>query len=128
MKIPTDYETELGRINKEISELEENMSAGPIDKGTTTRLLYYMFHRASLTGNFSEFEVTETAINNAIHQIGPWADLCFLKASLDFKFHRLPNTKQDLEMVRYLADSPQGKVMKADIDLQEGRYQDAKTG
>jgi tetratricopeptide (TPR) repeat protein len=128
MEIPTDYETELGRINKEISELEENMSAGPIDKGTTTRLLYYMFHRASLTGNFSEFEVTETAINNAIHQIGPWADLCFLKASLDFKFHRLPNTKQDLEMVRYLADSPQGKVMKADIDLQEGRYQDAKTG
>jgi len=128
MKIPTDYETELGRMDKEISELEENMSAGPIDGGTTTRLLYYMFHRASLTGNFAESEVTETAINNAIRRIGPWADLCFLKASLDFKFHRLPNTKQDLEMVRCLADSPQGKVLKADIALQEGRYQDARTG
>jgi len=128
MKIPTDYETELGRMDKEISELEENMSSGPIDGGTTTRLLYHMFHRASLTGSFAEFEVTETAINNAIRRIGPWADLCFLKASLDFKFHRLPNTKQDLEMVRCLADSPQGKVLKADIALQEGRYQDARTG
>jgi len=128
MKTPTDYETELGRINKQISELEENMSAGPIDAGTTTRLLYRMFHRASLTGSFAEFEIAETAINNAIRQIGPWADLCFLKANLDFKFHRLPNTKQDLEMVPCLADSPQGKVLKADIDLQEGRYQDARTG
>jgi tetratricopeptide (TPR) repeat protein len=128
MKTPTDYEIELGRLDQEISELEESMSGGAIDGGTATRLLYYMFHRASLTGNFAEFETTETAINNAIQQIGPWADLCFLKASLDFKFHRLPNTKQDLEMVRCLADSPQGKALKADIALQEGRYQEAKTG
>jgi hypothetical protein len=63
MKIPTDYETELQRINKEISELAKNMSDRPIDAGTTTRLLYYMFQRASLTGSCGEFEVTETAID-----------------------------------------------------------------
>jgi tetratricopeptide (TPR) repeat protein len=128
MKIPTDYETELQRINKEISELAKNMSDRPIDAGTTTRLLYYMFQRASLTGSCGEFEVTETAIDKVIHQIGPWADLCYLKANLDFKFHRLPNTKEDLEMAPFLAESPQAKVLKADIDLQEGRYQDAKAG
>jgi tetratricopeptide (TPR) repeat protein len=31
-------------------------------------------------------------------------------------------------MAPFLAESPQAKVLKADIDLQEGRYQDAKAG
>ena len=128
MNIPSDYETDLQRINKEISEFEEKMGAGPVDAGTTSGLLYRMFHRASLTGNFTEFKVTETAIDDAILRFGPWADLCLLKANLDYKFHRIPKTKRDLEMVPRLADSPQGKVLKADIDLQEGRYQEARAG
>src|SRR6476659_5529903 len=126
MNNSTDYEMELRRIDAEMSKLKEKMSSGQMDAGTTTRLLYHMFHRASLSGSFAEFEVTETAIDNAILQIGPWPDLCFLKANLDYKFHRLPKTKQDLEMAPSLAGSPQGKVLRADIDFQEGRYQDAK--
>ncbi len=40
MNTPTDYETELRRLDEEISELEKNKSSGPADAGTTTRLLY----------------------------------------------------------------------------------------
>ncbi|MBV8416961.1 MAG: hypothetical protein JO251_17285, partial [Verrucomicrobia bacterium] len=128
MKIPTDYETELGQINRQVSELEQKIGAGQSDAGTTTRWLYRMFHRASLTGSFAEFEVTEAAINNALRRIGPWPDLCLLKANLDFKFHRLANAKQDLAMAPGLVDSIQGQQLNADINFQEGRYLDAKSG
>ena len=68
------------------------------------------------------------AINNTIGRIGPWPDLCLLKAHLDFKFHRLAKAKQDLAMAPCLADSVQGQQLKADINFQEGRYLDAKSG
>ena len=128
MKTPTDYEIELGQINKEICQLEEKISAGQRDAGTTTRWLYRMFHRASLTGSFAEFEVTEAAINDAVGRIGPWPDLYLLRANLDFKFHRLAKAKADLAMAPCLADSIQGQQLKADINFQEGRYLDAKNG
>ena len=128
MKIPTDYETELGQINRQVSELEQKIGAGQSDAGTSTSWLYRMFHRASLTGSFAEFEVTEGAINNALRRIGPWPDLCLLKANLDFKFHRLANAKQDLAMAPGLVDSIQGQQLNADINFQEGRYLDAKSG
>jgi tetratricopeptide (TPR) repeat protein len=128
MKTPTDYEIELGQINKEICQLEEKIGAGQRDAGTTTRFLYRMFHHASLTGSFAEFEVTEAAINDAIRRMGPWPDLCLLKANLDFKFHRLAKAKADLAMAPCLADSIQGQQLKADINFQEGRYLDSKNG
>ena len=128
MKSLTDYEIELGQINEEICELEEKIGAGQRDAGTTTRWLYRVFHRASLTGSFAEFEITEAAINNAIGRIGPWPDLCLLKANLDFKFHRVAKAKEDLAMAPCLADSIQGQQLKADINFQEGRYLDAKNG
>lgn len=128
MKTPTDYEIELGQIDKEICELEQKIDAGQGDAGTTTRSLYRTFHRASLTGSLAEFEVTEAAINNALRRIGPWPDLCLLKANLDFKFHRLANAKRDLAMAPGLVDSIQGQQLNADINFQEGRYLDAKSG
>jgi tetratricopeptide (TPR) repeat protein len=128
MKRPTDYEIELERIDRDISELEGSAINIPIGIEKATKFVYRLYHRASLTGNFAEFEVTETAINNAIRQIGPGADLCFLKAHLDYKFHRLANAKHDLEMFPGLADCFQGKALKADLDLQEGRYEDARIG
>jgi tetratricopeptide (TPR) repeat protein len=128
MKRPTDYQIELEQIDKDISELKDNAITIPIDIEKATKFVYRLYHRASLTGNFAEFEVAETAINNAIQQFGPWADLCLLKANLDFKFHRLANAKHDLAMVPGLANCFQGKALKADLDLQEGRYKDARKG
>jgi tetratricopeptide (TPR) repeat protein len=125
---PTDYEIELERIDRDISELEDSALAIPIDVGEATRYAYLLYHRASLTGNFAEFEVAETAIDDAIRHIGPWADLCLLKANVDFKLHRLVDARHDLEMAPELADVTQARALKADLDLQEGRYEDAREG
>jgi tetratricopeptide (TPR) repeat protein len=128
MKKRTDFEIELERIEKNIAELTADARTGPIDAEKITRIVYGLYRRASLTGSFADFEVTETAINSAIRQVGPWPDLCLLKANLDFKFHRLAKVKQDLELAPSLASSPSGRVLRADLDLQEGRYDEARTG
>src|SRR5947208_3232128 len=72
---PTDYEIELEQMQKDISELKERASAFPDDVETATRFVYYLYHRASLTGNVAEFKVLETAIDEAIRQLGPLEDL-----------------------------------------------------
>jgi tetratricopeptide (TPR) repeat protein len=127
-KRPTDYEIELEWIDRDISELEDSALAIPINIGKATKFAYRLYQRTSLTGNLAEFEAVETAIDEAIRQIGPWADLCLLKANLDFKLHRLVDVRHDLEMAPGLADAPQARALKADLDLQEGRYEDARKG
>jgi tetratricopeptide (TPR) repeat protein len=125
---PTDYEIELERIDREISELEESALAIPVDAAKASMFAYRLYHRASLTGNLAELEAVETAIDDAIRQIGPWADLCLLKANVDFKLHRLVDARHDLEMAPELGDVPQARALKADLDLQEGRYESARKG
>jgi tetratricopeptide (TPR) repeat protein len=125
---PTDYEIELERIDRDISELANCALAIPNDPAKASMFAYRLYHRASLTGNLAEFEAVETAIDDTIRQIGPWADLCLLKANVDFKLHRLVGARHDLEMAPALADVPQARALKADLDLQEGRYEDARKG
>ena len=125
---PTDYEIELGRINNDICELQAGALTAPIDVGMATKFAYRLYHRASLTGDLAEFEVVETAIDATMRQVGPWADLCLLKANLDFKLHRLADARRDLEMVPGLANVPQARALRADLDLQEGRYESALEG
>jgi tetratricopeptide (TPR) repeat protein len=128
MKTRTDFEIELEQIDRRISELTLSARTGPIDAEKITRIVFGLYHRASLTGSFADFEVTETAIDEAICQVGPWPDLCLLKANLDFKFHRLEAVRQDLALAPSLASSPVARVLQADIYLQEGRYDQARAG
>jgi tetratricopeptide (TPR) repeat protein len=128
MENRTDFEIELEQIHKNIAELTLSVKTGPVGAEKITRIVYGLFRRASLTGRFADFEVTERAIDCAIRQVGLWPDLCLLKANLDFKFHRLARVKKDLALAPSLASSPSGRVLQADIDLQEGRYDEARTG
>jgi tetratricopeptide (TPR) repeat protein len=125
---PTDYEIELGRIEKDISELEGNELALPLDSEKATRLAYRLYQRASLNGNFAELAVAESALDMALRQVIHTADLYFLKASLDFKLHRLADVRRDLEMGPGLRDSLQGRALQADLDFQEGSYERAREG
>jgi tetratricopeptide (TPR) repeat protein len=124
----TDYESELGRIDREISSLEGIALTAPLDNEKATRLAYRLYQRASLTGSFVELGIAEAALDKAIHQSGHAADLYFLKANLDFKFHRLADVRRSLEMGPGLRDSFQGRALQADLDFQEGRYERAREG
>jgi tetratricopeptide (TPR) repeat protein len=124
-EIATDYQAELERIDKEIAELEGNALDSPIDVEEATRFIYRCYQRASLSGRLDELTVVEAAIEDIDRQFR-WADLCMLKANIDSKLHRLPHVKRDLEMLPGLADSFQGRSLRADLALQEGRYEDAR--
>ncbi len=124
----SDFKIEMERIDKEISELKHSALTVPINSEKATRFVYYLYQRASLTGDFAELEVASATITRVIAQMSHPLDLYFLKANLDFKFHRLADVKLDLEMGAGLQDSFQGRALQADLDFQEGRYEDARKG
>src|SRR5690348_10599238 len=115
----TDFEVELDRIDKAIAELASSAVSPPIDSEKATKFVYLVYQRASLTGNFRELEDSKAALDTAIKHLGPAGDLYFLKANIDFKFHRLAAVKLDLETGRDLLDSPQGRTLLCDLDFQE---------
>jgi tetratricopeptide (TPR) repeat protein len=119
----SDYAIELARINESMADLRP----GAASTESTTRFLYGIYRRASLTNQFLDFELVEREIDNALATVGASPDICFLKASLDLKFHRLDRAKAALQLAPGLASSPSGKVLQADIDFQEGRYDSART-
>jgi tetratricopeptide (TPR) repeat protein len=128
MNKTTDFEIDLERLDKEIAELQDSALARPVDSEKATRYVYRLYQRASLKGDLSEFAFVETTLDDAIRKIGPAPDLYFVKASIDFKLHRLAATRRDIETVPDLPESFQGRVLLADLDFQEGRYDDARRG
>lgn len=124
----TDYEAELGRIEGEIAELAPTALSAPIDIEAATRFVYRRYQRASLTGSLPELDVAKAEVDAATREFGTWSDLCMLRALIDFKLHRNAAVRRDLEMAPGLAESPQGRALAADLELQEGRYEAARRG
>ncbi|MGA7414584.1 MAG: hypothetical protein WBW33_29210 [Bryobacteraceae bacterium] len=125
--VATDFERELERTEKDIADLRGSVAAVPRDVEKGTRLAYRLYHRACLTGVLSDFSAAEAAVDDVARRAGHQEDLCLLKANLYFKFHRLPDVKLALQQAPALLRRPEGKVLQADIDFQEGRYQEAKS-
>jgi tetratricopeptide (TPR) repeat protein len=129
---PTDYEIELGRIQKDISEIKEGAKDGaltaPIDIEKATRHVHRIYQRALLTGSYVDLNAAQAAIDRAIQEIGPLADLYLLKANLDFKLHRLEKANRDIAALSRFAGNSQIVAMKAAIAFQEGEYETAKNG
>jgi tetratricopeptide (TPR) repeat protein len=121
-----DYDLELRQIDQDIAGLRQSLAKVPGDLEKTTRLLYRLYHRASLSGNLAGFNAVESAIDGAIAEFGAQEDLCLLKANLDFKLHRLARVKRDLTMAPSLPGRFEGQALLADLDFQEGRYQEAR--
>ncbi|MGA3042310.1 MAG: hypothetical protein ABSF54_16125 [Bryobacteraceae bacterium] len=123
----TDYQKELEGTGKDIAGLRDGMGVRPCDPEKATRLAYRLYHRASLTAQFADFQAAEACIDAGIRQFGPQEDLCLLKVTLDFRFHRLDGVKRDLDMVPALRGRFEGRSILADLDFQEGRYPQART-
>lgn len=128
MNQETDFAIELAGIDKDIASLRDSAFAAPIDSEKATRFIYRLYQHASLTGNLKEFAEVETAIKRILRYIRRPEDLYFLQANIAFKLHRLADVKQVLEMSGELRDSLPGKMLQADLDFQEGRYEEASKG
>jgi tetratricopeptide (TPR) repeat protein len=128
MLTPTDYRTELERIERTIAELQGSALVPPTDTDKATTYVSSLYQRAVLTGNLVALEATEDAIDEAIRQVRFPGDLYFLKAQLAFKLHRLDDVRRSLEAVPSLLTSAEGRTLRADLDFQTGRYQQAKAG
>ncbi|HTU46947.1 MAG TPA: tetratricopeptide repeat protein [Bryobacteraceae bacterium] len=122
---PRDCELELQQIDKHLSQLEDSVRGKHVDPEKATKFVFRLYHRASITGSFAEFERAESVIDSLIATFGPKEDLCLLKANLDFKFHRVANAKRDLAMAPALPGRSEGKALLADILFQEGCYKEA---
>lgn len=128
MPEPTDFERELGRIDGTLSEFRADPTAdAAFDGERATRYVYSLYQRASLGGDLEALERAGETIERALARAANTSDLYFLKASLDFKLHRLPGVRRCLEASPELRESPQGRALQADLDFQEGRYEEARS-
>jgi tetratricopeptide (TPR) repeat protein len=124
----TDYEVELARIDKDVSELKNDAFRTPVDVDRTTRFAYRLFQRAMLTGGAGDLAMADTAIERAFRAIGPTANLYLLKANLDFRLHRLEETHRDIAALSPFGDGAQVVALRAGVAFQEGRYDAARRG
>ena len=122
----TDFQIELRAFEQDLENLRPPALANPMSADYVTKYVYRLYQRAALSGNLEYFQEVEAELNGAIARLGPAPDLCLLKANLDFKLHRVAQTKLDLQMSSGLAETSQGKAIFADIIFQEGNYQEAR--
>jgi tetratricopeptide (TPR) repeat protein len=121
------YDDELATTTTDIAHLESVVQRHQgSDAATHVRLAYCRFHRASLTCNPADFEAAEAAIQEAVRALGAREDLCLLQATLDLRFHRLAAAKTALDEPPRLSSRREGRVILADIDFQEGRYEQSR--
>jgi tetratricopeptide (TPR) repeat protein len=118
---PTDYDVELGQIDRELASLKADASAAPL------QVAYQHYRRASLSGLPADAEAADDSVERAIRLLGPTSDLCLLKANLDAREHRWADAQRTLARAPDLDGSPQGRLMRADFDLQDGRYAQARS-
>ena len=125
---PTAYEAELSRIQKDISDLKDGASSAPSDMEKAARYVHRIYQRALLTGSYADLHAAQAAIDRAIGEIGPLADLYLLKANLDFRLHRLEKAERDVQVLARFAGNSQIIALKAGIAFQQGGYEEAKKG
>jgi tetratricopeptide (TPR) repeat protein len=122
----TAYEAELAKARSDITTLTAISRRDGRDPEKRVRLAYRQFHQASLTGNEGDFIAVKQTIEGVIQDFGPKEDICLLKANLDGRFHCLMDVKRDLQMCPSLAHRHAGRSILADVDFQEGRYEQAR--
>src|SRR6185295_9613951 len=123
----TDFEVDLGRMDQELAALQDHALDLPIDRVKITKLAYLQYQRASLCGNLDELKAADRTLDTAIQELGNDGDLYFLKANLHFKLHLLADVERDLQASPDLLQSSPGRALKADLDFQQGRYDEART-
>jgi tetratricopeptide (TPR) repeat protein len=128
MAAAVGYAAEMRRIDQEIAKTNEDGCSGPIDPDRITRHLYRLYQRASISGDLAGLTAVEHAIDDALPLLSKPGDLYLLKAHAAFKLHKLGDVHAALVAVPSVYDSEEGRLIRADLDLQHGHYQAAEGG
>lgn len=115
--VSSDYQADLERLSGDIAKARTD------DIEQATLQAYRWYALASLGGRGDDFAEAERVADATLARFGPREDLCLLKANLDLRFHRLPQTRADLARMKH---RPQARSILADLDFQEGRYEQAR--
>lgn len=121
---PSSYDAEISRLESQIAAA----AAAPVDLESATKHAFFVYRKATLTGEYSDFQAAEKAIAAAIAAVGPSEDLLFLEASFHSKVHRLEPARQTLARMADRTGEPRMRAFAADLAYQEGRYAEAGEG
>jgi tetratricopeptide (TPR) repeat protein len=122
----SNYATDLEQIDRDIAMLEGTALVPPVSGEKAAKYVYRLYHRATLIGDLNQLRHVLAAIDQTLYHLGPAEDVCLLKANVHFSLHQLREARHDLGMARLLPQRIQARVLLADIDYEEGRYEDAQ--
>jgi tetratricopeptide (TPR) repeat protein len=128
MTTAAGYAAEMQRIDDDIAKTDAACSGRPIDPGRITRHVYRLYQKASISGDLAGLTAVEHAIDDALPLLSNPGDLYLLKAHAAFKLHKLGDVHAALAAVPSVYDSEEGRLIRADLDLQHGHYQAAESG
>ena len=123
------YATEIRLIEQDIAKAGGIEALNePAGTERVTRYVYRLYQRASLAGDPTGLGAVARAIDRAIPFLVHPGDLYLLKANVAFKLHQFANVRSALRAVPSVYDGDEGRLIRADLDFQLGRYQKAKSG
>ena len=120
------FPAEMRRIETEISDIGGAEPFPAVEPNRLTRSLYLIYQRASLAGDLVELSVVNQAIDRAIPLLRHPGDLYLLKANVAFKLHKLPEVRSAIQVLPSVYSSLEGRLIRADLDFQDGRLAKAK--
>ena len=123
MAAAAGYAAEMRHIDNDIAVLSR--AAGPEQ---ITRHVYRLYQKASISGDLTALTAVIPPIDYAIRLFSNPGDLYLLKAHAAFKLHKLADVDATLRAVPSVYDSDEGRLIRADLDFQHGRYQMAENG
>lgn len=115
---PGAYQTEVSEVQQKIAALKGSSNDTLMAKAQA------LYHLASLTARAADAQAADTAIGDALRLAGPSPELLLLRARLDFAYHRLSNVRHHLRLAA--SSDPRITALQADLDLQEGRSDEAQ--
>ncbi len=122
------YAAEMRRIDEDIGKTDRAAHSTPTDPERITRHIYRLYQKASLSGDLAGLTAVERAIDDAIPLLANPGDLYLLKAHAAFKLHKLADVDAALLAAPSVYDSDEGRLIRADLDFQHGRYHAAEDG
>ena len=121
------YAAEMRRIEKDIADIGGAESlAPPIDPPRVTQYIYLLYQRAALGGDPAHLSAVGLAIDRAIPLLRNPDDLYLLKANVAFKLHNLAEARSAVLGLRLVCGSPEGRLIRADLDFQHGHLAKAR--